>query len=302
MNFYLWGGCELEDTVPHLQKRMPLSKFTYVGGTSCGSLFSNAGPVTEAVYNWYEQLTTTEPERSKRVQSAKNLYQEVVTKDYFPDWMRKEITKDDWLILSFSKEIYPRYNSPEEHITLGDDMVQAFGTATKLKFPKKIVSKVFDKTHHVGFDDEYVIHTYKNEWGPMLAEYFYDIFQDRVLLVHNEPARRYYHPSIGVYWDLPTINSMSQIYLNSGAGKYHNKDNWYEVSKTVKFLHTGFRLRYPTKIPQITLSHKETVGDDHHKFGRNVFHYTRDTHKLIARRIISKLSTIIAKKAGTNIS
>lgn len=301
MNFYLWGGCELDDCVPHLKKLLPSSDFFYVGGTTCGSLFSQHGHIAEAVHEWYEHVKANDAEKIKKIRAPINIYREIVAKDYFEDWMIPNITKKDWLILTFTKEIYPRYEYANEHITMGNDIINDIKTCEKLKFPKHILPQLTDKKHILGFDDEYVIHRYKNDWGPKLGEYFAQYFDDRVLLVHIEPARRRFSRFHGHYWTLPHIGTFSDIYSSSNSSKYHNKNNWEEVNKTIKFLHTGFRLRYPHKIPQITIRHTETVGDDHHKWGKNVFHFDGKTEKHIANRIYKKIFDLTQPKINLDV-
>jgi len=296
MNFYLWGGCELDDCVPHLQKLLPTSEFHYIGGTTCGSLFSKPGPIAEAVHDWYEHFQANNSERVRSIQAPKNIYKEIVTKGFFDDWMIPYIKKDDWCILTYTKEIYPRYEHGGEHITLSNDIINDIKTCEKLKFPKHILPKLLDKKNIVGFDDEFVIHRYKNEWGPKMGEYISRYFDDRLLMVHIEPSRRRFSRMHGHYWTLPQIGTYSDVYASSNSKKYFNKNNWEEVNKTIKFLHTGFRMRYPHKIPTLSIKHTEVVGDDHHKWGKSAFHFDNKTSRHIANRIYKKIFDLTQPK------
>lgn len=297
MAIYLWGGCELDDCAKRLRSQDPKNKYWYLGGTSCGSLFSDPGEIAQKVYSWYNKLKETD-RRYESILQFNDLYKEIVSKDYFTEQL-PHITKKDWLVISFTKEIYPRCNYKSEHITIGQNILEGAKKAIDTGLDSAVYETLANKQYAVGFDDELVIHNYKNNWGPKLADYFAGVFADRVLLVHVEPARRRFNKRFGLYWSLPTSASFSSVYAAANNGKYHDKTNWYEVNKAIRFLHTGFRMRYPYKIPQVTIGHKDTVADDHHSLGPNPFHFDSKTIKHISNVIKSRID-LIPKESVVN--
>ena len=55
MNFYIYAGCELTDTIPILRAKFPEHNFYNIDTTTLGSLFSPLDLVAEKVDKWYHQ-------------------------------------------------------------------------------------------------------------------------------------------------------------------------------------------------------------------------------------------------------
>lgn len=301
MNVFIWGGCEVVDTIPILRKKFPNYNINNLDTTSLGSLLSEQGYIADNVHEWFNKSDV------KKYPFARRIHKEVVTKNYFENVPRVN-KKDNYLIASFSRESEARCQFGREHITLIKQLVteKSGSELSRLKFPEKILDILNDKRNVVTYDDDIVYRGFWNqkedwnmqgEWGKRFAEIVTDLFEDRIHIIYTPPARRWLNKKIGFYQDIPVAGAFTHIFKNKVVnGKHFDKDSWHDVHKFQRGVHIGIkhaisRIR-PYKAKLTEIKWEDIVGDDQHRLGRSPFHYTGDSIKFIAKKIAKELEVV----------
>lgn len=301
MNFYMYGGCEIHDTIPWLQKEMPNHNFYQQGTTTLGSLFSKHGRVADAVYEWYHKHPSKE-----NFKYARKVYREIVTKDFLSNIENHQGSKkDNWLVISFALEAEARFEHDDEHITLIKELVDKPGNKSiqalrYLKFPEWILEKVNNDRYIVNWDDEHVGRAYwsgQGDWLPRLGDLVHNMFEDRILLLYTPPARKWFHNKHGIYHQLPTLGQYISAYWKLRGGKFWEQYSWEQVNKGYTGIYNGFRRWYPGKTKLLKIDWQNCIGDDHHRMNKSPFHYTQGTVEHIGEQI----ANFIRKQKFENI-
>lgn len=296
MNFYMYGGCEIHDTIPWLQSRMPQHTFIQQGTTTLGSLYSKHGRIADATYEWYNGY----PEKSN-FKYARKIYREIVTKDFLANIKEyKGNKKDNWIVISFATEAEARYENEGEHITLIKEFVDKPGNINikalrHLDYPEWILEKLNDSRHTVNWDDEHVGRAYwagNGDWLPRLGDDIYNMFEDRVILLFTPPARKWYNREHGVYHQLPTLGQYISAYWKLRGGKFWEEYSWEQVNKGYTGIYNGFRRWYSGKTKLVKIRWEDCIGDEHHRMQKSPFHYTTDTVEHIGNRIQKQIKLI----------
>ena len=309
MNFYLWGGSELADITNLLRNRFPEHTFENIDVTTLGSLFSGQGRIAEEVHEWYNKSD------AKKYSYGRRIYKEIVTKDYF-ELVSDLKKKDNYLIISLTRECEARCQYGNEHITLIKQLVKEKSASelAKLKFPEKILDILNDTKNTVMLDDEIIAMGYgspkyfqeanivyvpgvKNsnaEWITRFAELTTEMFEDRILLLYTPPAKRWINRKLGYYQDLPRVGNFIHIFKNKVAtGKHFDINNWQEYYKLQRGLHTALKFAMrPYKVDLLELKWQNLTGDDHHRLGRSPFHYDVSSLKYIAKELTAKIKEL----------
>lgn len=298
MNFFLWGGCELEDTIPILIKKYPQHTFQKLDTTTIGSLFSPIGYIADAVDKWYNKSD------AKKYPFGRRIYKEIVSKDYF-DIVPKTNKKDNYLIASFTRESEARCQYNKEHVTLIKQLIKEKSASelTKLKFPENILDILNDKRNVCTYDDDLVFRGFWNqkenwnmqgEWGRHFAELVTGLFEDRIQLVYTPPARRWINKKIGYYQDIPVAGNFTHIFKNKVVnGKHFDVNSWYDVHRFQKGIHLGIKHQMrPYRAKLLEIDWEEVVGDDQHRLGRSPYHYDINSIKHIAKKISEKIKEV----------
>lgn len=301
MNFYIYAGCELTDTIPILRAKFPEHNFYNIDTTTLGSLFSPLDLVAEKVDKWYHQSD------AKKYPFGRRIYKEIVTKDYFGS-VQTLNKKDNHLIASFSRESEARCQYNREHITLIKQLTKSKSGAElkKIKFPESITDILNDSRYVCTYDDDIVYRGFWNqkedwnmqgEWGKKFAELVTNIFEDRIHIIYTPPARKWVNRKIGYYQDIPVAGAFTHIFKNKVVdGKHFDKNSWYDVHKFQRGIHVGLkhaisRIR-PHKAKLIEIPWEDLTGDDHHRLGRSPFHYDVASIKRIANKLVQEVEGV----------
>jgi hypothetical protein len=309
MNFYLWGGSEIQDIKNILSNKFPNYNFEGLDTTTLGSLFSGHGKLADTVDQWYTKGD------AKKYKPGRRIYKEIVTKDYF-DKVNKFTKKDNYLIVSLTRECEARCQYGNEHVTLIKQLVKEKSASelSKLKFPELVSDILNDKRNTVMMDDEVVAMGFgspqyfqeaniiytpgtknsKGEWISRFAELTTELFEDRILLLYTPPARRWINRKVGYYQELPRAGNFIHIFKNKvTTGKHFDINNWYEYHKLQRGLHTALKFAMrPYKVKLLELKWENLTGDDHHRLGRSPFHYDVHSLKHIAKELTAKIKEL----------
>ena len=152
----MWGGCELDDSLPRIKAKLSDHNFISMGTTTIGSLFSKQGVICDTVNDWWNQNT-----EAHKYPFAQTIYKEIVLKNYF-DSISSLNKKDNWLILSMAREAEARCDFFGEHVTLIKQLIKEKSASelAKLKFPEKISDILNDTKNTVFYNDDIVYRSY----------------------------------------------------------------------------------------------------------------------------------------------
>ena len=297
MNFYMYGGCEIHDTIPWLQKAMPQHNFIQQGTTTLGSLYSKHGRIADAVYEWYHKHPTKD-----KFKYARKAYREIVSKDFLANITNNNevLKKDNYIIVSFALEAEARYEKEDEHITLIKEFVDKpnnnnIKTLRFLDFPEFALENMNNTKYTVNWDDEHIGRAYwagTGDWLPRLGDDLYNMFEDRVILLFTPPARKWHHKDHGVYHQLPTLGQFISAYWKTRGGKFWEEYSWEQVNKGYTGIYNGFRRWYKGNTKLIKIRWEDCIGDDHHRMNRSPFHYTDGTVEHIGKKIEQHINKI----------
>lgn len=289
MKFYMYGGCEIHDTIPWLKSAMPQHEFIQQGTTTLGSMFSKHGRIADMVFEWYNSYN--DPSFSKY---ARKVYREIVSKDHLRNIYDTINKKDSYIIISLAYEAEARFNRQEEHITLIKELIDKPGNNNikalrHLGFPEKAIKQINDPRYTVSWNDEEVKDAYwkgrSYEWLPKFGDMVHDLFGNKVIMLYTPPARKWYNKKHGIYHQLPTLGQSISAYWHKKDGKFWDNHNWQEVDHGYQGMYMAFRRWYPGRTQMIKMRWEDVIGDDHHRMNRAPYHYTEDTVARIGNNI-----------------
>lgn len=293
MNFYMWGGCEIHDCIPKLNEQFNEHNFIQMGTTTIGSLFSKHGRIADATYEWYNNPNA----KLNKYKPARQIYKEVVTKDYF-DCVNKTNKKDNWIIISLSREAEARCDYYGEHITLIKQLVRNSSGKMlhQLKFPENIVDILNDLSNTKLWNDDIVYRSYwggvsgQGQWLTKFVELVQEHFEDRVILLHTPPARQWVNRKFGVYQQLPKFGEYVHIFKGQSIKQKHfDNNNWEETNRYYRGIYVGYTKHTTLNgFPRprwIRVPWESLVGDEHHRWGKMPFHYDNKSIKNITKLI-----------------
>jgi hypothetical protein len=292
----MWGGCELDDSMPRVQAKLPEHKFVSMGTSTIGSLFSKQGVICDTVNDWWQQDTSVH-----KYPFARTIYREIVSKDYF-DKVSNLNKKDNWLILSMAREVEARCDFFGEHVTLIKQLVKEKSASelAKLKFPEKIIDILNDTRNTVFYNDDIVYRSFwggpsgQGEWLQKFADLICEHFENRVILVHTPPSKQWLSKKHGYYTQLPVYGDFLHIFKNkTRTGKHFDKDSWYDACKNYKGIYVGFRKHMQYNgfrgLKTVDVAWKDLVADEQHRRGKSPFHYTIQSTMNIADEIVKTI-------------
>ena len=300
MNFYMWGGCEIHDTIPELNKLHKDHKFIQMGTTAIGSLFAKHGKIADATYEWYNN-----PKFMRhKIKQARQIYQEVVTKDYF-DIVDDNNKKDNWIIISLAREGEARCDYYGEHVTLIKQLVwnTSHELLKKMQFPQDTIEILNDLRNTKLWNDDIVYRSYwggvsgQGEWLTKFVELVQTHFEDRVILLHTPPAKQWHNKKWGTYMQLPTFGDYVHIFKGQNiTGKHFDNDSWEQTNRYYRGIYIGY-IKHTTlngyKKPKwIQVPWKSLTGDEHHRWGKTPFHYTEKSITNISNMVSDMIEKI----------
>lgn len=294
MNFYMFGGCEIHDTIPILQKSMPQHKFIEQGATTLGSLYSKHGPIADATFEWYNN-----PKFARHtLKPARQIYREIVAKDHLKNIKDDGlIKKDSWIIVSFVTEAEARIQTQDEHITLIKQLVDKPGNhmARRMMFPLEHLATINDPRNVVMWDDPFIGNQYwqgRGDWLSRFADELYSIVEDRVILLFTPPAKKWRSKKFGVYHQLPTQGQYTNAYYQKKTGEYFESYSWEKVLKGYNGIYSGFK-RYASFTPRrVNVPWQQLIADEEHYMGKNPYHYDEGSILNISNYIKDEIKEI----------
>jgi len=302
MNFYFWGGCEVQDTLLVLQKNFPDDTFTMLDTTTLGSLFSRYGKIAEKTEQWYNNTNAS------KYPFARKIYKEIVSKDYF-DKVSPLEKKQNYLFISFTREAEARCEYYGEHVSLIKNLVyeKSAKELNKLKFPNDIITILNDSKNIKMYNDDFVYRSYFNkqgDWSTKFANLTTDIFEDRISMLYTPPARRWLSKRWGFYDEIPTVGKYTSIFKNKViGGKYFDTESWYDVNRFHRGIYMGVKHEFrPYKVDMVEIDWKKLVGDEQHRLGKSPFHYTMSSVKHIAEKLTEQIRKVKNEKETRQIT
>jgi len=292
---FLYGGCDLQDMMIDVlkkdfdiidyaaenpneidNKQLDLSKHSVPNaGTSVISLYSEPGDIAQRV------LETLATGKSRDVILNKTLYDEIVK---FPwlDFYRKNAGPNDYILISFSPELYTKFIKGKECFTC----VPQFSKLGDPKNPlnwlwKEYISK---DQYQLPFDTKESL-----EWSFDLmvdfARDIYEIFQDRVILVKTHLSdfvisKDHTIKNIKVGPDNLMFYRQTKVISDPTDHKY--------AERLSNIIMNKFRHHYKSDIDVIKLNEPVFI-DANHKWGFSQFHIDLGSRTKLAKLIHENL-------------
>jgi len=294
IKLFLYGGCDLRDIAenPTLKKNFKIVdsdltghidndnlNFTNVNlpwmGTSLISLYTKPGPIAQRV------LETLSTGRKRDIIINRETYNEVVK---FPilSFYKKHAGPNDYLLLSFSPEIYTKIRKSRECFT-------CFPTMRHLANPDNclnwLYTEYFTKEECLlAFDSKESLDL-SFELAKDFARDIYEIFQDRVILVKTHFSN----------FAIASDHHIKKIKFGPDDLLYYKQtkiitdplDLSY-AEKLSKLSMSTFRHRYKSDLSLIQL-HEPVFLDANHRWGLSQFHIDLKSRDKIAKLICAEI-------------
>lgn len=299
MKFYMFGGCEVQDSLEWLKNNYSSHSYERIWGTTIASLLSPREKIADSVYDWYNKLSPEE----QRVISNRKIYKEILLKDHIDGCI---VDNDTYIVISMLYEASTRFDNGFEHLTTITEL-QTTGkdkhgnphieNLKKYKFPID--------TYETINNDRFATSVYDSElakkyFGGKHLEQFADIitqkFGTKVILLNIPPARKYYNNKHGLYNDLPKVSQFAYKFTDVSNMKIDDYDwNYHDrqLNLVYKYL---YKKGFKQKIYNINIDWKDIIGDDHHRLGRSPFHFTYETTAFLGSQIKECIESIIKEK------
>lgn len=230
--------------------------------TSLISLFTDPGIISEKAWYYFDKIETLDDQQ-------KNMHAELCKFPYIEFW-KKNVTKNDYLVVSFSTEFYTKFYDTKECVTLLPQF--QFGLAADWF---KIL--LHDAKFHLQFDDKLNLGLTRE----MLVDFsktIYDIFEDRVVLVDT-------HLSDNVLIDKKSVsnspvNFKNIPYYQNNRFSYDPKNRNYG-KRLITAMIKEFKRKFSGDVPVITIPDSFVYRDSTHRWGNNPFHLHQSTTNMI---------------------
>lgn len=293
---FLYGGCDLFDISRSVilkrefdvissgmkdqvidETTLNFSQCSFPGeGRSLASLYTPSGLIGLRCLEHLERLP---PEQKK---ASAGLYKEILK---FPilDYYKKHAGKNDYLLLSFSAELYTKFHNFQECFTISPP---AFRNITKKNHPfywlyEEYLSKddlmmPFDARESLNWTSDLI---------QEFAKDIYEIFKDRVIIVAT-------HFSNFVITSDHTIKkhqpSAHEILFYKQSKIVHDPLDHHYVEKCSDIIANKFVRRYKTSVPIVKLNDPVFL-DANHRWGLGQFHIDTLSRAKIAEQIYREL-------------
>ncbi len=291
----MFGGCDLHDIVKNdaLQRDFDvidfsinyqeinntLIDFSYANfpehGTSIMSLYTKPGPIAHRIL---DTLSTTQ---KRHMIINRNVFNEILKFPYL-EFYKKHAGPNDYLLVSFSPEIYTKYVGHGEIFTCLPSMHTLENPENKLHW---IYKEYIQKQECLlPFDSKENI----EPTGQIMADFardLYEIFQDRVILIKT-------HFSNYVLSKDATITKIQSgpsnlLYYKQTKIMTEPTDIRY-VERLSMIIMNRFRNRYKSNLTLIELDEPVFI-DGTHRWGTTQFHIDVDSRNKIAKLIVNEL-------------
>ena len=298
---FLFGGCDLRDIIKDdaLQRDYnvidfsvnqqeidnSLIDFSHASfpehGTSIMALYAKPGPIAQRV------LDTLATAKKRDMIMNRSVFNEILKFPYL-DFYKKHAGPNDYLLISFSPEIYTKYASQGEIFTC----MPAMGS---LENPDNILHWIYKEYLQksellMPFDTKESIEI-TSQIMIDFARDLYEIFQDSIILVKTHFSN----------YVLSKDSKITKIQSGPSNLLYYRQtkimteptDLSY-VERLSMIITNKFRTRYKSDLTLIQLDEPVFI-DDNHRWGNSQFHIDADSRNKIAKLIRKELQQRIPK-------
>jgi len=303
---FLFGGCDLHDIVKNDALRRDFDVIDFAinrydvdnsnidfnrssfpeMGTSVMSLYTKPGPISQRVL---ENLATG---RKRDMIINRPVYNEIVKFPYL-EFYKKHAGPNDYLLISFSPEIYTKCVVAGEIFTCLPAMNILEDSTNKLHW---LYKEYFQKEEYLlPFDAKENI----EPTGQIMADFardLYEIFQDRVILIKTH----FSNFLITSDFKVKKINSGPQHLLYYKQTKIITDSTDHNYAERLSMIIMNkFKLRYKSDLKLIRLDEPVFI-DANHRWGPSQFHIDLSSRAKIAKLIRAELAEREVLKASTN--
>lgn len=288
---FLYGGCDLHDIVdnPLVQRQFnvvycgftePADKSNFTNfprmGTSIISLYTNPGPIAQRM------LETLSAGRQRDHITNKEIYNEILK---FPmlDFYRKHAGPNDYLLLSFSPEIYTKFRKAGECFTVFPTMrgLEKIDHCLHWLYKEYFINQdfllAFDSKESLELTFDLMVD---------FARDIYEIFQDRVILIKTH----FSHFAITDDYQIKNINFGPQQLLFYKQTKIITDplDLSY-TDRLSKIIMNKFRHHYTSNLSLISLD-EPVFLDANHRWGLAQFHIDLKSRDKLAKLVCAEFT------------
>ena len=305
---FAWGACDLEDCIntdvikhnykidPSYDSKMRLRfDFSNVNPAihkrnTFSSLISCYAKPCDISLRVYETLTKY---KTQVTSSHCSIYQEL-SKVPFIEYFQQHASNEDYLVLSFSGELYTKYFTEKDQFTI---------------FPKMLVTKepndllhwlykeyITKTERHMAFDDSYSLNL-SSELIKDFVKDLYPIFGNRIILVKTHLTNLIYTGNT-IKKAGPTCDLDIPFYKTSKL-VLHDNDHMY-AERLCDIILKKFQHYYPESLPVVELD-EPVLLDANHPWGYSPFHLHKVSSYKIGMLIHEALSKRIANNAKTSV-
>lgn len=298
---FLFGACDLHDIVDNEVmssnfdvvsyspnntnlsfQELDFEKSTFPGsGTSIISLYTNPGNIAQ-------RITDTLYSKKNKNTNDVLIYKEVAKFPYL-NFYKKYAGPNDYLIISFSAEIYTKILCAQECFTGLPAMKKLASPASNLHWLFK--EYLQQDRYHLPFDTKESLELSFD----MLVDFardIYEIFQDRVILVKTHFAdfvigNDYSVTKLKVDPTDLLFYKQTKIITDPTDHKYAERLSMIILNK--------FKHHYKSDLPIVKLD-EYVFLDTHHKWGVSQFHLDQHSRNKISKKIYEEIAKKIAAK------
>jgi len=301
---FLFGACDLHDTLDNdiMNKNFEVVRYAPSSieldskelifekssfpeaGTSIISLYTNPGNIAQRI---------TETLNLKKNRSANDtlVYKEVAKFPYL-DFYKKYAGPDDFLVISFSAEIYTKILSGHECFTCLPLMRKLAHPSSSLHWLFK--EYLLNDKYHLPFDTKESLEL-SFDLLVDFARDIYEIFQDRVILVKTHFADFVIGENYSV---TKIINDPKDLLFYKQTKIVTDPTDHRYAERLSMIILNKFRHHYKVELPVIKLD-EYVFLDAHHKWGVSQFHLDRNSRNKICKKIYEEIVSKIVNKDTT---
>lgn len=302
---FVFGACDLHDIVKHDFLHRDFDVVDYhvnkssvdntildfenmsmpESGTSIISLYTKPGPVAQRALDTF--LSVSKKEKLE----YNNTFKEILKFPYL-SFFKKYAGPNDYLVLSFSAELYTKFICAAECFSCTPTMKHIFDEKNCLHW---LYKDYLNKNEYLlPFDTKESL-----EWSfDLLVDFardIYEIFQDRVVIVKTHFSNLVIAENLKVTKVEVTPKDLlfyrqTKIVSDPTDHKYAERLSEIIVNK--------FKHHYSVDVPLIKLD-EPVFLDSNHKWGASQFHLDHLSRQKVARLIHKTVTECIAKKSFT---
>ena len=306
---FLWGACDLEYSVNidiirnHFELNLfANSNFSLEMSVQPNSFFYNDGvaPSYTSLYlgnneiaaNVHDSLSSTP---IKITHNHLRIYKEILKFPYF-EYFKNNVSDQDYLILSFSTELYTKVFTKKNKFTLFPFMDMLKNPADPLHWLyKDFISK---PEFHLAFDSPTCLNL-SNDILQDFARDLYSIFGNRIIIVKTHLTNLVYCEKLGSVSKIEISCDNDIPFYSTSRIILHNNDHNY-AARIATMIIKQFKKCISDDIPVIELT-QPVFLDLNHAHGYAPFHLHKFSSYKIGLLIYNELMLQIEKKKNERV-